>query len=100
MLGRAGYPEIFSGQFFETFNRRRRQMISETKMEIVKGLINSANPDALASKKGRRQLGEQIATGIGMFSGRVYDFLEEMAGLDLHNSEDRQLLLEFIERGL
>lgn len=74
--------------------------MTDDKLEKIKFIVGNAPPNALANSANRRELGKQIAGAIGMWEGRVYDFLEEMRGLHFRKAEDRETFILFLQRGL
>ena len=74
--------------------------MTATKLEELTVLVNGASPNALRSKKARKDLAKAIAERVGLWHPNVQSFVEEMAGLNFYNREDRLLFLQFAERAL
>lgn len=70
------------------------------KLDRIKDIVVGAKPNALGSKENRRALAKAIAQAIGMWEGRVFDFVEEMRGLNFRRAEDRETFISFVQRGL
>jgi hypothetical protein len=75
-------------------------MTDQQKLSSLAVILQCCSPYALRSRGGRRALSRQISIGLGMYLGRVESFVEEMSGLDLSLPEERDLFLQFAERGL
>ena len=75
-------------------------MISDIKYDKLLSVLKKCNRHFLNSECGRRQVGSLLANKIEMFPGRVYDFLDEMEGLDLYNEEDWAVFLQFLKYSL
>lgn len=75
-------------------------ILSESRMHKLQTIIGDAPPNALRSKRSREELAHKIAGVLGMYEVRVREFVEEMAGLNFFNPEDRFLFIQFAERGL
>jgi len=75
-------------------------MISDEKYNKLVSVLNRSDRNFLISEVGRRRMGHKLALSIDMFPGRVYDFLDEMIGLDLNDNEDWVLFLQFLKYSL
>jgi hypothetical protein len=75
-------------------------MISDEKYNKLVEVLNRCDRKFLLSEGGRRRMGHKLALTIDMFPGRVYDFLDEMVGLDLYLNEDWVLFLQFLKYSL
>lgn len=74
-------------------------MLSDNKLQMIISLVEG-NPWSLGGVRSRRRLGKLVAERIGMWEGRVQEFLEEMVGLDLRQVEDREAFYLFCRAGL
>lgn len=72
--------------------------MTHTKLEELTVLVNSASPNALRSKKARKEFAKAIAQRINLWHPNVESFVEEMTGLNFYNAEDRALFIQFAER--
>ena len=75
-------------------------MISDIKYNKLVSLLERGDRNFLHTERGRRRVGALMAREIDMFPGRVYDFLDEMEGLDLHNGEEWITFLQFLKYSL
>jgi hypothetical protein len=75
-------------------------MINPDKLALVYSILCSVSPHALRTARGRRILASRISSQIGMYLGRVEEFIDEMDGLDLSLEEERQLFMDLAWRGL
>jgi monomeric isocitrate dehydrogenase len=74
--------------------------MSSDKLEELTVLVNSASPNALRSKRSRKDFAKVISERVGLWYPNVESFVEEMSGLNFYNAEDRLLFLQFAERAL
>ena len=75
-------------------------MTDSIKLASIRTIVFDANSNTLWTAKGRKGLAKSISESIGMFENRVHSFVNEMTGLDLGSEEDRQIFMQFVERGL
>lgn len=75
-------------------------MTDPHKINIIQSIIDTCSSHTLRTSRSRKALAIRIAGAISMYSGRVEDFIREMDGLDLSNSDERQLFMDFIILGL
>lgn len=75
-------------------------MLSDSRLTKLQGIVYGAKPNTMRSVKGRRAFAHHLASELGMIGERVTSFVEEMAGLNFFNAEDRQLFIELAQLGL
>jgi len=74
--------------------------MSGDKLEELGRLVSGASPNALRSKKSRKDFARVIVERVGLWQPNVESFVEEMSGLNFYNAEDRLLFMQFAERAL
>ena len=74
--------------------------MSGDKLEELERLVSGASPNALRSKKARKDFARVIVERVGLWQPNVESFVEEMSGLNFYNAEDRLLFMQFAERAL
>ena len=72
--------------------------MTHTKLEELTALVNGASPNALRSKRSRKEFAKAIAQRVNLWHPNVESFVEEMSSLNFYNAEDRLLFLQFAER--
>jgi hypothetical protein len=75
-------------------------MLNSEKMDKIMALMENVDRSKLFTRVGRRQLGKKIALEIGMFEGRVQEFMNELDGIDWNREEDYHFFIQYIENGL
>lgn len=70
------------------------------KLDRLRGIVEGAPHNAMRTKRSREALAHSIASELGIYGGRVQEFVHEMAGLNFFIPEERALFLQFAERGL
>ena len=75
-------------------------MLNENKLAAVMDIVDQFDRHQLYRGAVRRQLGRRIAEGIGMYEGRVQEFLGELDGLDWQNDDDYNFFIDYLARGL
>jgi hypothetical protein len=75
-------------------------MLNENKLATIMDILDQFDRHQLYKKGVRRQLGRRIAEGIGMYEGRVQEFLGELDGLDWQNDDDYNFFIDYLARGL
>lgn len=70
------------------------------KLEELGRVVQGAGPNALRSRKSRRDLARTISERTNLWLPNVESFVEEMAGLNFYNSEDRLLFIQFAQCAL
>jgi monomeric isocitrate dehydrogenase len=74
--------------------------MSSDMLEELGRLVSVASPNALRSKKARKAFARIIVERVGLWQPNVESFVEEMAGLNFYNAEDRLLFVQFAQRAL
>jgi hypothetical protein len=72
--------------------------MTPSKLEVLTRIVDSASPNALRSKKARKEFAKAIAQRINLWHPNVESFVEEMVGLNFFNAEDRALFVQFADR--
>ena len=75
-------------------------MTDPDKLALIQDIVDRCSRHSLRTARSRKVLASRIGSAIGMYLGRVEDFIDEMDGLDLSLVEDRQLFMDFVYRGL
>jgi len=63
-------------------------------------VVEGAGPNALRSARSRRELAARLVHELGLWEPPVYQFVEEMRGLNFFIAEDRLLFIEFARLAL
>ena len=74
--------------------------MSGDKLEELERLVSGASPNALRSKKARKDFARISVERVGLWQPNVESFVEEMSGLNFYNAEDRLLFVQFAQRAL
>lgn len=74
--------------------------MTQDKLYIFKETVLTADRNIMFSKKGRKDFALRLSKTCGLWEPNVLSFVEEMAGLNFHILEDRNIFIQFAEVGL
>lgn len=75
-------------------------LMTDTKLKTLQHIVHNASQYTMNSKKRRKEFAKEIATALNCWEEHALTFVEEMAGLNFMNIDDRLLFIQFAERGL
>lgn len=75
-------------------------MLGEDRAKALEVVVQDAAATVLRSGPKRRAFARELAERLGMEPRRVQSFVDEMAGLNFFNLEDRKTFIDFARHGL
>lgn len=70
-------------------------MMNEDKVGRLVALVAGAQRNALRTRRSRKRFAAAMCEALGLWEPPVYEFVEEMDGLNFYSAEDRILFIQF-----
>lgn len=74
--------------------------MTDNKLLVFKNLVLTVDRNTMFSRRARKDFALQLSKTCGLWEPNVLSFVEEMAGLNFHILEDRNIFIQFAEVGL